>query len=150
MRPDPNRLLGRLTTGCRWADRRDSHPTPTMPDLTPSASITDPAAIATLMLSRGKYFVASRIDKSLLAEPGHSPITLNYAGVVRDRTPDNRFFLIEVFGATEKFNTPEDVTVGHRVISLEDLMKATFFADFATMQESAEDNYSDIESLNLV
>ena len=28
-------------------------------------------------------------------------------------------------------------------------MKATFFADFATMQASADDNYSLIESLNL-
>jgi hypothetical protein len=32
---------------------------------------------------------------------------------------------------------------------MEDLMKATFFPDFATMQESADDNYSVIESLNL-
>ena len=28
-------------------------------------------------------------------------------------------------------------------------MKATFFPDFATMQQSSSDNYTDIESLNL-
>ncbi len=110
---------------------------------------TDATAIATLLLSRGKYFIASRIDKSLLPEPGHSPISLNYAGVVRDRTPDHRFFLIDVFGATEEFTSTEEVTVGQRLIRLEDLMKATFFPDFATMQESSDDNYSVIESLNL-
>jgi len=120
-----------------------------MPDLTPSASITDPAAIATLMLSRGKYFILSRVDKSMQAEPGNLPITLNYAGAVRDHTPDSRYFLIEVFGATEEFDTAEDVIVGHRVISLEELMKATFFTDFTAMQESANDHYADIESLNL-
>jgi hypothetical protein len=113
---------------------------------TPNA---DAAAIATLLLSRGKYFIASRIDKSLLPEPGHSPISLNYAGVVRDRTPDHRFFLIDVFGTTEEFTSTEEVTVGQRLIRLEDLMKATFFPDFATMQESSDDNYIVIESLNL-
>ena len=115
---------------------------------TPIAA-ADAPMLADLLLSRGKYFVASRIDKSLLPEPGHSPISLNYAGVVRDRTPDHRFFLVDVFGATEEFTTKEEVTVGHRVIRLEDLMKATFFADFATMQATADDNYSLIESLNL-
>jgi hypothetical protein len=110
---------------------------------------TDAAAIASLLLSRGKYFIASRIDKSLLPEPGHSPISLNYAGVVRDRTPDHRFFLVDVFGTTEEFTSKENVTVGQRLIRLEDLMKATFFPDFATMQESSDDNYSVIESLNL-
>jgi hypothetical protein len=111
--------------------------------------IADANAVATLLLSRGKYFIASRIDKSLLPEPGHSPISLNYAGMVRDRTPDHRFFLIDVFSTTEEFTSTEEVTVGQRLIRLEDLMKATFFPDFATMQESADDNYSVIESLNL-
>jgi hypothetical protein len=113
---------------------------------TPNADAT---AIATLLLSRGKYFIASRIDKSLLPEPGHSPISLNYAGVVRDRTPDHRFFLIDVFGTTEEFTSTEEVTVGQRLVRLENLMKATFFPDFTTMQESSDDNYSVIESLNL-
>ncbi len=119
------------------------------PEAASPTSNADAAAIATLLLSRGKYFIASRIDKSLLPEPGHSPISLNYAGVVRDRTPDHRFFLIDVFGATEEFTSTEEVTVGQRLIRLEDLMKATFFPDFATMQESSDDNYSVIESLNL-
>lgn len=68
---------------------------------------------------------------------------------MRDRTPEHRFFLVDVFGATEEFTTNEEVTVGHRLIRLEDLMKATFFPDFASMQVSADDNYSLIESLNL-
>ncbi len=113
---------------------------------TPNADAT---AIATLLLSRGKYFIASRIDKSLLPEPGHSPISLNSAGVVRDRTPDHRFFLIDVFGTTEEFTSTEEVTVGQRLVRLENLMKATFFPDFTTVQESSDDNYSVIESLNL-
>lgn len=115
---------------------------------TPIAA-TDAPMVADLLLSRGKYFIASRIDKSLLPEPGHSPISLNYAGVVRDRTPDHRYFLVDVFGTTEEFTSTEEITVGQRLIRLEDLMKATFFPDFATMQESADDNYSVIESLNL-
>ena len=120
-----------------------------IPDYVSPTPIADPAAVASLLLSRGKYFIASRFDKSLLPEPGHSPISLNYAGVVRDRTPDHRFFLIDVFSTTEEFTSTEEVTVGQRIIRLEDLMKATFFPDFATMQESADDNYSVIESLNL-
>ena len=119
------------------------------PESTSPAPITDAAAVATLLLSRGKYFIASRIDKSLLPEPGNSPISLNYAGVVRDHTPDHRFFLIDVFSTTEEFTSTEEVTVGQRLIRLDDLMKATFFPDFSTMQESADDNYSVIESLNL-
>jgi hypothetical protein len=111
--------------------------------------IADPAALATLMLSRGKYFVLSRVDKSMQAEPGNLPITLNYAAAVRDHTPDSRYFLIEVFGATEDFDTAEEVSVGHRIISLEELIKATFFSDFTTMQESSKGHYTDIESLNL-
>jgi hypothetical protein len=120
-----------------------------IPDYSSPTPNADAAAIATLLLSRGKYFIASRIDKSQLPEPGHSPISLNYAGVVRDRTPDHRYFLVDVFGTTEEFTSTEEVTVGQRLIRLEDLMKATFFPDFATMQESADDNYSVIESLNL-
>lgn len=111
--------------------------------------IADAGAVATLMLSCGNYFIASRLDKSLLPEPGHSPISLNYAGVVRDRTPDHRYFLIDVFSTTEEFTSTEKATVGQRIIRLEDLMTATFFPDFATMQESADENYSVIESLNL-
>jgi hypothetical protein len=72
-----------------------------------------------------------------------------YAGVVRDRTPDHRYFLVDVFGTTEDFDTVEEVIVGHRIISLEELIKATFFSDFTTMQESAKGHYTDIESLNL-
>ncbi len=121
-------------------------PTPEAASPTPNA---DAAAIATLLLSRGKYFIASRIDKSLLSEPGHSPLSLNYAGLVRDRTPDHRFFLIDVFGTTEEFTSTEEVTVGQRLVRLENLMKATFFPDFTTVQESSDDNYSVIESLNL-
>jgi len=77
-------------------------------------TITDAAAVATLLLSRGKYFIASRIDKSLLPEPGHSPISLNYAGMVRDRTPESRFFLVDIFGVIEDLETPERSVVGHR------------------------------------
>ncbi len=60
--------------------------------------------------------------------------------MVRNRNPDHRFFLIDVFCTTEEFTSTKEVTVGQRLIRLEDLMKATFFPDFATMQESDDDN----------
>lgn len=68
---------------------------------------------------------------------------------MRDRTPEHRFFLIDVFGTTEEFTSTEEVTVGQRLVRLEDLMKATSFPDFTPIQESSDDNYSVIESLNL-
>jgi hypothetical protein len=66
------------------------------------------------MLSRGKYFIASKVDKSIAAEAGQAPFALNFAGVVRDRTPESRFFLVDIFGVIEDFETPERSVVGHR------------------------------------
>lgn len=105
-------LFSHLTTQVRWADRGVLNiPNSESASPTPIAA-TDAPMVANLLLSRGKYFIASRVDKSLPPEPRHSPISRNYAGVVRDRTPDHRFVLVDVFGATEEFTTDEEVTVG--------------------------------------
>lgn len=88
-------------------------------------------------------------DKSLLPELGHSPISLNYAGVVRDRTPDSRFFLVDIFGQTEDFETPESSVTGQRVMRLEDLLDATFFRSFENMQDQAAVNTGLFESLDI-
>lgn len=120
-----------------------------MPDLTPSASITDPAAIATLMLSRGKYFVATKIDHTLKPEEGEVPYFCSYAGAVRDRTPDNKLFLVDIFNAEIEFTTDEDTIIGQRIMSLEDLLKATFYPDFDSMQTNVNENVGFIESVNI-
>ena len=80
--------------------------------------IADPAAIATLLLSRGKYFIASKVDKSIAPEAGQAPFAVNFAGVVRGSTPDSCLFQVDIFGVTEDFETPESSVVGHRVMRL--------------------------------
>jgi hypothetical protein len=122
--------------------------------LTPSPAsatpIADAAAVATLLLSRGKYFIASKVDKSIAPEAGQAPFAVNFAGVVRGSTPDNRLFLVDIFGVSEDFESPETSVVGHRMMSLEDLLNATFFPDFTTMQDQAAVNTGLFESLNIV
>ena len=116
---------------------------------TPIAA-ADAPMVADLLLSRGKYFIASKVDKSIAPEAGQAPFSLNIAGVVRDRTPDCRFFLVDIFSVTEDFETPESSVVGHRVMRLEDLLNATFFPDFTTMQDQTAVNTGLFESLNIV
>ena len=111
--------------------------------------IADPAAIATLLLSRGKYFIASKVDKSIAPEAGQAPFAVNFAGVVRGSTPDSCLFQVDIFGVTEDFETPESSVVGHRVMRLEDLLTATFFASFSDMQDQAAVNTGLFESLNI-
>jgi hypothetical protein len=72
-----------------------------------------------------------------------------YAGVVRDRTPDNLYFLVDIFGSAFEFTTGEDVVLGQRLMSLEQLARATFYPDFATMQAIATDHSGFIDSLNI-
>jgi hypothetical protein len=124
---------------------------PTMPIPEPASPtpIADAAAVATLLLSRGKYFIASKVDKSIAPESGQAPFSVNFAGVVRDRTPDSRLFLVDIFGVAEDFETPESTVAGHRVMSLEELLNATFFPDFTTMQDQAAVNTGLFESLNV-
>lgn len=113
------------------------------------ALIADPVAIATLMLSRGKYFIASKIDKSIAPEAGQAPFAVNFAGAVRDRTPDSRLFLVDIFGQTEDFESSESEVAGHRVMSLEELLNATFFPDFKSMQNQAAVNTGLFESISI-
>ena len=72
-----------------------------------------------------------------------------YAGVVRDHTPDNLYFLVDIFGSAFEFTTVEDMVLGQRLMSLEQLARATFFPDFATMQAVATDHSGFIDSLNI-
>ncbi len=97
---------------------------------TPNADAT---AIATLLLSRGKYFIGSKFDTTITPDEGEAPFVCTYAGVVRDRTPDNLYFLVDIFGSAYEFTTGEDVVLGQRLMSLEQLARATFFPDFATI-----------------
>jgi hypothetical protein len=57
-----------------------------------------------------------------------------YTGVVRDNAPDNLYFLGDIFGSAFEFTTGEDVVLGQRLMSLEQLARATFYPDFETMQ----------------
>ena len=116
---------------------------------TPIAA-TDAPMVADLLLSRGKYFIASKVDKSIAPEAGQAPFSLNFAGLVRERSPDSRYFLVDIFGVTEEFETPESSVVGHRIMRLEELLNATFFPTFSKMQDQAAVNSGLFESLNIV
>jgi hypothetical protein len=119
-------------------------PTPASP--TP---IADAAAVATLLLSRGKYFIASKFDTTITPDEGEGPYVCTYAGVVRDRTPDSLFFLVDIFGSGNELTTGEDIIVGQRLMSLHQLHKCTFYPDFATMQAIAAEHSGFIDSLNI-
>jgi hypothetical protein len=121
-----------------------SNPEATSP--TPNA---DAIAIATLLLSRGKYFIGSKFDTTITPDEGDGPYVCTYAGVVRDRTPDNLYFLVDIYGSAFEFTTGEDVVLGQRLMSLEQLARATFYPDFATMQAIAADHSGFIDSLNI-
>jgi hypothetical protein len=110
----------------------------------------DAPMVADLLLSRGKYFIASKVDKSIAPEAGQAPFSLNFAGLVRERSPDSHYFLVDIFGVTEEFETPESSVVGHRVMRLEELLNATFFPTFSKMQDQAAVNSGLFESLNIV
>ena len=111
--------------------------------------IADANAVATLLLSRGKYFIASKVDTTLMPDAGEAPFPCTYAGVVRDRTPDSLFFLVDIFGSANEFTTGEDVVLGQRLMSLEQLARATFYPDFTTMQAIASDHSGFVDSLNI-
>ena len=121
--------------------------------LTPSPAsptpIADANAVATLMLSRGKYFIASKVDTTLMPDAGEAPFPCTYAGVVRDCTPDSLFFLVDIFGSANEFTTGEDVVLGQRLMSLEQLARAAFYPDFATMQAVAAEHSGFVDSLNI-
>ncbi len=113
---------------------------------TPNADAT---AIATLLLSRGKYFLASKVDKTLTPEEGKVPFSLNYVGVVRERSPDSRYLLVDIYGQAEEFEGPETQIMGSRVMRLEELAQATFFPSFKSLQEQTVDSTCFFESLNI-
>jgi hypothetical protein len=58
---------------------------------------------------------------------------------VRDRTPDNLYFLIGIMGSTYELTTDEYVILGQRLMSLDQFALSTVFLDFATMQAVAAD-----------
>jgi hypothetical protein len=111
--------------------------------------MNDTVTLGKFMLSRGIYFVASKVDKTLTPEEGKAPFSINIAGAVRSHTPDYRFFIVDIFGVAEDFDSDEDTTIGHRVMRLEDLLKATFFADFESLKANAGEYTGNYESLNI-
>ena len=115
----------------------------------PPIAATDAPMVADLLLSRGKYFIASKVDRTLTPEEGKVPFSLNYVGVVRDRSPDSRFFLVDIYGQAEEFDGPETQIMGSRVMRLEELSQATFFSSFKSLQEQTADNTCFFESLNI-
>ena len=94
--------------------------------------IADPAAIATLLLSRGKYFIASKFDATIIPDAGEAP-----------------FFLVDIFGSANELTTGEDIIVGQRLMSLHQLHTCTFYPDFGTMQAIAAEHSGFIDSLNI-
>ena len=112
-------------------------------------AVADAPMVADLLLSRGKYFLASKIDKTLTPEEGKVPFSLNYVGVVRDRSPDSRFMLVDIYGQAEDFDGPETQIMGSRVMRLEELAQATFFPSFKSLQEQTVDSACFFESLNI-
>ena len=121
---------------------------PESASLTPIAA-TDAPMVADLLLSRGKYFLASKVDRTLTPEEGKVPFSFNYVGVVRDRSPDSRFLLVDIYGQAEEFDGPETQIMGSRVMRLEELVQATFFPSFKSLQEQTADNTCFFESLNI-
>ena len=115
---------------------------------TPIAA-ADAPMVADLLLSRGKYFIFSKFDTTITPDEGEGPFVCTYAGVVRDRTPDQLYFLVDIFGSAFEFTTGEDVVLGQRLMSLEQLARATFYPDFATMQAIAADHSGFVDSLNI-
>ena len=115
----------------------------------PPIAATDAPMVADLLLSRGKYFIASKVDRTLTPEEGKVPFSLKYVGVVRDRSPDSRFFLVDIYGQAEEFDGPETQIMGSRVMRLEELVQATFFPSFKSLQEQTADNTCFFESLNI-
>lgn len=111
--------------------------------------IADAAAVASLLVSRGKYFIASKFDTTITPDEGEGLYVCTYAGVVRDRTPDSLFFLVDIFGSANELTTGEDIIVGQRLMSLHQLHKCTFYPDFATMQAIAAEHSGFIDSLNI-
>lgn len=115
---------------------------------TPIAA-ADAPMVADLLLSRGKHFIASKVDRTLTPEEGKVPYSLNYVGVVRERSPDSRFLLVDIYGQAEEFEGPETQIMGSRVMRLEELVQATFFPSFKSLQELTVDNTCFFESLNI-
>lgn len=158
--PDPaevtaNKLL--LSTQRQPFDKGPSWSTPTVHDTMPIPDYASPTPfapadapmVADLLLSRGKYFLASKVDKTLTPEEGKVPFSLNYVGVVRDRSPDSRFLLVDIYGQAEEFEGPETQIMGSRVMRLEELAQATFFPSFKSLQEQTVDSACFFESLNI-
>ena len=50
------------------------------PDFTNPIAAANLPVLADLLLSRGKYFIASKVDKSIAPEAGQAPFSLNIAG----------------------------------------------------------------------
>ena len=119
------------------------------PDFTNPMAAANLPVLADLLLSRGKYFIASKVDTTLMPDAGEAPFPCTYAGVVRDRTPDSLFFLVDIFGSANEFTTGEDIVVGQRLMSLHQLHKCTFYPDFGTMQAIAAEHSGFIDSLNI-
>jgi hypothetical protein len=97
---------------------------------------------------RGRYFLLTKPDRTLAPpDPGYPPNTITYAGYVRDHASEYRFFFVDIFGSAQELSD-EDTKLCQRIISVEELMKASWFPDFESMQV-AVGRLGTIESINL-
>lgn len=100
-------------------------------------------------LLTGKYFLATKLDRSLpFGEPGAPPNTINFAGQIKECTSDHRYFLVHIFSRADELEG-EHVKLSQRIMSIEELVKASLFPDYESMELAAANHLQTIESINL-
>jgi|694.fasta_scaffold126112_3 hypothetical protein len=97
----------------------------------------------------GKYFLATKVDRSQAPqEPGYAPNTISLAGYIKEATSDHRHFLVHIFARAHDLEG-EDVKLSQRIMSTEELIKASLFPDYSSMEMAANNHLGIIESINL-
>lgn len=97
----------------------------------------------------GKYFLATKIDRSqALRDSGDAPNTITLAGYIKEATSDHRHFLVHVFSSAHDLEG-EGVKLSQRIMSTEELIKASLFPDYSSMEMAANNHLGTIESINL-
>lgn len=97
----------------------------------------------------GKYFLATKIDRAqTVRDPGDAPNTISLAGYIKEAASDHRHFLVHIFAPAYDLEG-EEVKLSQRIMSIEELMKASLFPDYSSMEKAARNHLAVIESINL-
>ena len=97
----------------------------------------------------GKYFIVTKIDRSQAPQdPGYAPNTISLAGYIKEASSDHRHFLVHIFARAHDLEG-EDVKLSQRIMSIEELIKASLFPDYSSMEKAARNHLDVIESINL-